>query len=131
MVSIKEMLLTASVVALVYLVVRKRSGMAARRRPPATVAAATTDPSRHIAMRRGVYLFFGLMLAVSAAFVYVEWRENDRVIDVRVVNSRTGKTVRYRAHRGDVGSRSFTTVDGRTVMVADVERIEVDDRPDD
>jgi len=121
----KEILLTAAVVTLVYFVVRKRNAAMVRQKQPTSPVRPIVDPLRSKAIRRGVYLFFALMLAATAIFIYLEWREDYQVIDVRVVNSRTGKEVVYQAHRGDVDARSFVTIDGRRISVADVERIEM------
>jgi hypothetical protein len=71
-----------------------------------------------------------LMLVATAVFLYTEWREAYQVVDVRVINSHTGAAQTYRAHLKDVQGRSFETLDGRIVTLADVERMELGGSPE-
>ena len=57
--------------------------------------------------------------------LFFDWREDYRVVELRVVNTNTGRAQEYRAHKGDVENRRFVTVDGRVVTLADVERLEM------
>ncbi len=121
-----KILFTAAVIALVYLVARNRD--AAGRRAtvagrPARLAKpelADTRVPRYLS-----YGLLGIMLAGSSVFIFLEWRDQYRVVSVRVVNTNTGQSVDYRARRGDVADRSFETLDGRRVVLAAVERLEV------
>ncbi len=123
---ISKILFTAAVIALVYLVARHRgaagqSGVPTRRQGQAPVSTPVdTRVPRYLA-----YGLLGIMLAGSSVFVFLEWRDQYRVVNVRVVNTNTGQGVDYRARRGDVQDRSFETLDGRRVVLAAVERLEM------
>ena len=47
---------------------------------------------------------------------------------MRVINANTGEGVTYQARREDVAGRSFRTLDGRRITLADVERMELDEK---
>lgn len=51
-----------------------------------------------------------------------------QVVTVRVIDAGSGRETTYRAYKSDVGGRTFTTTDGRTVKLADVERMELGER---
>jgi len=76
-------------------------------------------------VRIAAYVVIALIVAASALWLVQEWRDAQEVLTVRVVNSETGQEVVYDAFRSDIENRSFRTVDGRRVILADVERLEV------
>ncbi|MCP5415700.1 MAG: hypothetical protein H6965_01270 [Chromatiaceae bacterium] len=78
--------------------------------------------------KAAAYGLLGLLLSGSALFVYLEWQDSWRVVTVRVIHSGNGSETIYRAYKGDVKGRSFTTVDGRIVNLAEVERLELGTR---
>ena len=127
---ITKILFTAAVIAVVYLLARNRSQrtQAVQRQEalPASASApqapkATADPlPRYLA-----YALLGIMLAGSSLFIFLEWRDQYQVVSVRVINTNTGSSVTYQARRGDVKDRSLETVDGRRVVLASVERLEL------
>jgi hypothetical protein len=99
---------------------RRSSGVAARQQiNPDPNALKLSD------LRIGAYLFIILMVLVSAVMLYRQWQDSSREVTVRVINTQTGESVTYQAHYGDVDGRSFRTLDGRSVTVADTERIEL------
>lgn len=114
-----KLLFTAGLLGLVYLGIRTRL----RTPPPAPAPAPATVPSR--LPRLAAWALIGLMLLISSVILFFEWREGFRIVDLRVINTNTGSSQSYRAHRGDVEDRRFVTVDGRVVTLADIERLEM------
>ena len=114
-----KLLFTAGLLGLVYLGIRTRL----RTPPPAPAPAPATVPSR--LPRLAAWALIGLMLLLSSVILFFEWREGYRIVDLRVINTNTGSSQSYRAHRGDVEDRRFVTVDGRVVTLADIERLEM------
>ena len=74
------------------------------------------------------YGMLGVMLLGSALFIYVQWQDTWQVVTIRIINAGSGKESTYQAYKGDVKGRSFTTTDGRTVNLAEVERMELGGR---
>jgi hypothetical protein len=67
------------------------------------------------------------MVAGTGLYFYQGWQAGREAVTVRVVNANTGVAVTYRARREDVSGRSFLTLDGRRVTLAEVERLELGD----
>jgi hypothetical protein len=76
-------------------------------------------------LRLASYVLILFMVLATGGFLYLEWRDQYRVVEVVVVNSNTGDRVSYRARRGDVDGRVFETLDGLVIRLADVERLEL------
>ena len=66
-----------------------------------------------------------LMVAAAGVFVYIEWQQANEVLQVEVIDSRTGQIKEYRVLRGNLQERSFQTTDGRFVRLAETDRMEV------
>lgn len=118
-----KILFTVLVVIVVLLFVKSRSsGRVAPRTEPVTVEKV--PPSD---LRIAAYIFIGLMMSVTVGILLLEWYNGSREVVIRVIDTRSGDYVDYQARRDDVARGSFTTVDGRKVYIADVERIELID----
>ncbi|MGD8588677.1 MAG: hypothetical protein PVG22_07565 [Chromatiales bacterium] len=121
-----KLLLTLGVIGVAWLVLRNRSrrsqlpaaGQPARLMPPASKTSERMP-------RLAAYALIVCMLLASGVVLYLQWRDEYRIVTVRVVNTQTGQTLTYEARRGDVEQHQFQTLDGRTVYVAEIERIEV------
>lgn len=121
---ISKILLTLLVIIIAWLVIsnRQRRMAAVASEPRLVRPAQKSGPS----WRWGVYLFVIMMILGSGLFLYLEWRDSYRVVQVQVIDTQSGKRVYYQARRMDVGERHFVTLDGREVSVADTERIELE-----
>lgn len=65
------------------------------------------------------------MVSGTALYYYWDWKDRHTIVTVRVVNTNSGQAVDYLAEKGEIGFRSFATVTGRRITLADVERLEV------
>lgn len=76
--------------------------------------------------RQGAWLFL-IFMGISA-LVMVIFGLNDQyaTANVHVVNIQTGERNTYQAEMKDIKSNQFTTLEGRTVYIADIERMEVE-----
>jgi hypothetical protein len=123
-----KILFTAAVIAVVYLLARGRADRVRaiardpEQRPQDRPRAAPDRTTRWLA-----YGVLGIMLAGSAGFLFLEWRDSYRVVTVRVINTNSGRSVSFQARRRDVQDRSFETLDGRRIVLAAVERLELGD----
>ncbi len=121
---ITKLLLTLGVIAVAWLVVRNRqrrmSAMAAEPRLSAPPGKPPSNAWKWLGYALGVIMILG-----SGLFLYAEWQDRYRVVTVSVINTQTGERTDYQAHRMDVETRSFITLDGVEINVADTERIEL------
>lgn len=119
---IGKILFTLAVILLVALIWRTRSpGLPAPQARPRLVnpAAKRLSPVRVLAVATVT-----LMLVASAYLLYEHWRDSSDVIFIRVIDAGSGRTVEYRAQRGDIQEREFFTTDGRRIVLAETERLE-------
>ena len=116
---ITKILLTIAVIVIVLLVFRGKS----TRNGAQTITANGNSRALKIA----AIVTVGVMIAGAALWALTSWRDATEIVTVRVVNSGTGETVTYQAHRNDIDDRSFRTVKGVRVILAETERLEVSD----
>lgn len=76
--------------------------------------------------RQGAYLFMLFMVISALAVFFFEIGDKYATVSVHVINTQTGQKQTYKAEQKDIKSNSFKTLEGRTVFVADVERIEIE-----
>jgi hypothetical protein len=82
---------------------------------------------RHRTVRERMipYLLIAVVLIIAATTVWWEWQDRHRVYTLRVVDTRTGDVENYPVYRDGVRGRGFTTIDGRVIQLADIERMEL------
>lgn len=105
----------------------------ARRRglpPPVLPSRSPTLADKfHLSFRK-IALTLVAVTGVSALWViHEDWQAGRKQVVVRVIHVQTGETTLYQALQGQVHGRTFQTTDGRQVRLADVERMEVEERP--
>jgi hypothetical protein len=117
-----KIVLTLAVIIGAYLVIRAR--MLRGNRPDATPAPAPRPPLLPAGAARALaYGLVSVMVAGSLMWLYLDWEKDHEIVAVQVINANTGVVTDYRARRQDVEGRQFTTLDGRRVTLADVERL--------
>jgi hypothetical protein len=84
------------------------------------------DRERKLLLTRSAFAFMFLMVLAAGVVVYLELQDDYETVTVHVINSETNARTSYEAQRQDVTEDSFTTLEGRKVFVADVERVEVE-----
>ena len=125
---ITKILFTLAIVGLGYLYfLRSRRQQLIRSAQPKAAASVSqaNDEPKSGSLRLAAYGLIVFMILASGVFLYLEWRDQYRIVDLRVINTHTGESVSYQARRGDVDDRVFETLDGRVVRLADIERLEM------
>jgi len=120
---VRQLLLTAVVILVVFLVVRLRRGPRQAAGQPAPATGRRPSPQA----LAGWALLAVMVLGASGAF-YLQWSEAHEVVTVEVVDGRSGERTRYQVYRKEVGDRSFRTVDGRRVSLGQADRMELTER---
>lgn len=124
-----KLLLMALVIGGALLALRMRKQRALQQSPPPArllnVPVSAQSPGKK---RLAQLLATGavvLMLTGAGLYLYHQWRDAYQVVEVRVIDTRSGQFAAYQVYKGDIDGRSFTTTDGRRVTLAEVERLEV------
>lgn len=110
--------------AIVY--IRRRTS----KRVLAPVVYPVSRPTVRERPRLVFYISLGLlliMLVATGAYLLQMWLDDARIIRVQVINSNTGSVISYEVRKGDMvaGKNTFHTIDGRTITLAAVERLEI------
>lgn len=91
------------------------------------VARQAAQAERRTAMFIAIALV-SLTLLISAGIYYFHWQEEHQLLNVRVINSHSGKAEQYQVYRSEVEGRSFRTIDGRLISLSANERMEVEEQ---
>ena len=94
--------------------------------PKLKVIASPEAEQRQKLLRRGAWSFMALMVIAAIIMIAIELSNQNAVVTVHVINTQSGARISYQARREDIQNNSFTTVGGRKVFTAGVERIEID-----
>lgn len=84
------------------------------------------ENERKLLLTRSAFAFMFLMVLAAGVVVFFELQDDYETVTVHVINSETNARTSYEAQRQDVTEDGFTTLEGRKVFVADVERVEVE-----
>jgi hypothetical protein len=123
-----KLVFTMAIVGLGYLYwLRSRRNPSIPKDEPAFISRSDSQQGAKSTstLRLASYALILFMVVATVGFLYFEWRDQYRVVEVVVINSHTGDKVAYRARRGDIDGRVFETLDGLVVRLADVERLEL------
>ncbi|MES9850982.1 MAG: hypothetical protein ABW170_04035 [Candidatus Thiodiazotropha sp. L084R] len=117
-----KILLTMAVIGLAWFVVRHRQQRVTdiEQTTPAVMPKSSNRPIKWLS-----YGVLALMVAGSLFYFGSLIQQGYRLVTVKVIDAQSGRSVSYIARRKDVDDRYFTTQDGREILVADGERIEL------
>lgn len=65
-----------------------------------------------------------LTLLTGTIMLFLDWRDDHRLYDIKIVNPQTGSVDHYQAYKKDLRGRSFTSITGQQVAVSELERLE-------
>ena len=119
-----KIVLTLAVIGVAWFVVRQRQQRTTRTIEPTTVPATVPGSSNYFIK----WLSYGVLaLMISGSLIYFGLliQQGYQIVTVKVIDSQSGRSVSYIARRMDVDDRHFVTQDGREILVADGERIEL------
>ena len=132
-----KLLLTLTVILIALFVLRTRSRREDKEgvdsaNPSASRAAPLTNVSSfpHV-FKWGAYGLAFLMLLASFIYLLQRWERDQQLVDVRVINPYTGAVQDYQAKRGEIDGSVFTTIDGRRIRIAEIERLIISERSGD
>ena len=126
---LSKLLMTAAIiiVAALFLKHRGQQAQASSTTPTSKTASSLSDTKGDDTseLRFAAYLFLTLMLGVGGLMFLQDWREARTVVTIKLYRENAPEPVVYRAYKGELQSRAFTTLDGVRVVVAGDERMEL------
>ncbi len=118
-----KLLLTLGVIIACFWVISARRNSP---RPKIKTIVSKETQERQKLLRRGAWSFMVLMVLAAVVMIVVELRDKNMLVTVHVINTQSGERISYQARREDVQQNSFTTLSGRKIFTAGVERIEIE-----
>jgi hypothetical protein len=122
-----KILLTILVAVIAITVARSRAVERVRANPQ--FGRALPPPRRSAWDRLLPAALVMLVVGIGVGYLYLEWIDAHEEVQVRVVNAQTGEVMTFLARKKDIHARSFKTLDGRIISLADVERLELAPAP--
>ena len=121
---LSKLFLTLAIIFLVALILKRRPSQefgAQGARTSAKVGGERPKLSEH---RLAAYLFLAIMFGLGGVVSVQKWRDDHTVVTIKRDSAGEIPT-QYQAFKFELDSRSFTTVDGVQVVVANDERMEL------
>ncbi|MEO5353229.1 MAG: hypothetical protein H7835_08465 [Magnetococcus sp. XQGC-1] len=120
-----KILLPAIIGLLIYFLGKSHARRVAAAPAVSSSQKAAAAGKFRLSFRWTAIILVGVTVLSAIWVVYEEWQAGRKPVVVRVINVQTGATTAYQALQGQVHGRTFQTLDGRQVRLADVERMEV------
>jgi len=117
-----KILFTAAIIFAVFALVRFKQTRQSAEEAPRVVNAVAEKKRFPIGWMASVAVV--LMLLASGLLLLSSWKDANEIVSIRVVDASSGKAVQYQAYRSDIDGRSFRTVEGIRVTLAETERLE-------
>jgi len=119
----KQMLVTLVVAAIVIVIARMKRARSESRtvaeRPPATPGSSSPTTSMVVG-----YSLAAIMILTAAGISWMRYEEANAIVQVEVLDTRSGERTIYQVRRKELGERKFRTVDGRVVSLGASDRME-------
>lgn len=113
-----KILFTGLVILVVYAYYRYRGTAAVRGKK----VVEQVKPSKIGQMAVVAFIVF-LLLASGGIYLY-QWQQAHKVVTIRVIEGATGSVTVYQAYRKSIKGNRFESLDGKTVMLGEAERVE-------
>ena len=118
-----KIVLTAVVILIAVLVIKQqRLNADGDKKKPARPSEEVEGASD---LRFAAYAFLAMVLGLGAFVYYQNWRDDHTVLTVNLYRDGSGVPTTYEVYKYQLSNRSFVTLDGVQITVADNERMEI------
>jgi hypothetical protein len=123
-----KFLVTVVVIYIAYLVVRGRyQGSGPQEHAGPRLSNGGETLLSRGAIKSAAYVVVAVMVFGTGFYLFQSWDRRHQVVEVQVVNPYNGDVQRYEARRGDIEGRTFRTLDGRLIRIAEMERLVINE----
>ena len=122
---LSKLFLTLSIIFLVALILKRRPSQESGAQGARTSAKVGGERPKLSELRLAAYLFLVIMLGLGGVISVQKWRDDHTVVTIKLYGAGESSPTEYQAFKFELDSRSFTTVDGVQVVVANDERMEL------
>ena len=113
-----KILFTALVIFSVYAFYRLK------RSPPRSKEGAQRAAQVSPIGRYSAYGFVALLLALSGVIFTFQWRQAHEIVTIRVIDGDSTNVTVYKAYRKSIKGNRFESMDGKSVVLGEAERVE-------
>ncbi len=128
-----KLLLTLLVIAVALVFLRERKQASQRQIDNSGTSSGqsqvVSDKPEGSNLRTAAYMFLVLMIGVASLLYFLQWQDDHVLLTVTLYNNTGAAPVTYQVYQYQMSSRSFVTIDGIQITVADSERMEVTGLP--
>jgi hypothetical protein len=122
---LSKLFLTLAIIFLVALILKRRPSRESGAQGAKTSAKGGGERPKLSELRLAAYLFLVIMLGLGGVISVQKWRDDHTVVTIKLYSAGESSPTEYQAFKFELDSRSFTTVDGVQVVVANDERMEL------
>jgi len=122
---LSKLFLTLAIIFLVALILKRRPSQESGAEGAKTPAKVGGERPKLSELRLAAYLFLVIMLGLGGVISVQKWRDDHTVVTIKLYSAGESRPTEYQAFKFELDSRSFTTVDGVQVVVANDERMEL------
>lgn len=119
----KQFLITLAVAAIVIVIARIKRARGESRATTTTSSTPSGSSSRTTSMVVG-YSLAATMILATAGISWMRYQDANAIVQVEVVDTRSGERTVYQVRRKELGEREFRTVDGRIISLGASDRME-------
>ena len=126
-----KIILTLLVMVIAFMVLRQRSQLpqndqTKRNNSPTKAQNKSSEKSESSSdLRVAAYLFLILMIGAAIIIYYQRWQDDHTILTVSLFRNDQTAANTYQVYKYQLDSRTFTTIEGIVITVADSERMEV------
>lgn len=126
-----KILLTLLVMLIAFMVLRQRTqtsqseGTKPSKKKELNQTNQKPDSESTSDLRVAAYLFLILMFGAAIIIYYQRWQDDHSIVTVSLFRGDQTAATTYQVYKYQLGERTFTTVEGTLITVADSERMEV------
>lgn len=113
-----KILFTAAVIFAVYAFYR------VKRRAPQQRSRAESARSASPIGRYGAYGFVAALMVVSGIIFTYQWQQAHKIVTIRVIDGNSKNVTVYKAYQKSIKGNRFESLDGRSVVLGEAERVE-------
>ncbi len=89
-----------------------------------TITYQPEPSTSHSTMKWIAFGVLSLTLLTGSIMLFLNWQDEHRLFEIKIVNPQTGGTDTYQAYKKDLRGRTFTTITGQQITVSELERLE-------
>lgn len=122
---LSKLFLTLGIILLAALVLKRRATPKSGPHHAEIPAKSGGSEQKISELRLAAYLFLAIMLGLGGVVSVQKWRDDHTVVTIKLYSAGESTPTEYQAFKFELGARSFTTIDGLQVVVANDERMEL------